>query len=109
MALLWYMKPSRSCLPDPRGSMSVPSQAIAEANKDVQKAMQATKLGPSWCEIARNTPDTTEQQQQRGTTLETTSKLEKQFLVDGDGVSVFLDSYCVPILYVSWLPARLPR
>ena len=39
------MKPSR-CLPDPKGSMSVPSQTIAEANKEVQKAMQATKRGP---------------------------------------------------------------
>ena len=64
------MKHSRS-LPDPRGSMSVPSQAIAEANKEVQKVMQATirgphlQLSPSRCEIARNTPDTTELQQQR--------------------------------------------
>ena len=103
MALLRYMKPSR-CLPDPKSSISVPSQPIAEANKEVQKAMQATKRGPylqlspSRCEKARNTPDTTEQQQQRGTTLETTSKLM------ADGVSVFLDSYCIPILYVSWLP-----
>ena len=41
MALLRYMKSSR-CLPDPKGSMSVPSQAIAEANKEVQKAMHAS-------------------------------------------------------------------
>ena len=88
MAVLPYMKPSL-CLPDPKVSMSVPSQAIAEVNREVQKAMQATKRGlylqlsPSRCEIARNTPDTTEQQQQRCTTLETTSKVEKQFLVDG--------------------------
>ena len=47
MALLRYMKPSR-CLPDPKASLSAsgPSQAIAEANKEVEKAMQATKRGP---------------------------------------------------------------
>ena len=56
----------------------------------------------------RNTPDTAEQQQ-RGTILETTSKVEKQFLVDGRWCFRLLDSYCIPILYVSWLPARLPR
>ena len=44
----------------------------------MQKSMQVTKRGPhlqlspSRCEIARSTPDTTEQQLQRGTTLETT-------------------------------------
>ena len=38
MALLRYMKPVGG-LPDPRGSLSsIPSQAIAEANKEVQKA-----------------------------------------------------------------------
>ena len=57
MALLRYMEPSR-CLPDPKGSMSFPSQAIAESNKEVQKAMQFTKRGPhlqlspSRCKIA---------------------------------------------------------
>ena len=41
-----------------RVALSVPSQAIAEANKEVQKAIQATKRGPclqlspSRCEIA---------------------------------------------------------
>ena len=41
------MKPSRG-LPDPKASLSAssPSQAIAEANKEVEKAMQATKRGP---------------------------------------------------------------
>ena len=40
MTLLRYMKPIDS-LPDPRGSLShsIPSQAIAEANREVQKAM----------------------------------------------------------------------
>ena len=39
MALLHYMKPIDG-LPDPRGSLSscISSQAIAEANKEVQKA-----------------------------------------------------------------------
>ena len=41
------MKPSRS-LPDLKASLSAsgPSQATAEANKEVEKAMQATKRGP---------------------------------------------------------------
>ena len=61
MALLRYMKPSRG-LPDPKSllSASVPLQVIAEANKEVQKVMQATKRGPYLklspslqCEIAK--------------------------------------------------------
>ena len=40
MALLRYLKPVDG-LPDPRGSLSssIPTQAIAEANKEVQKAI----------------------------------------------------------------------
>ena len=50
MALLCYMKPVSS-LPGPRGllSSSIPTQAIAEANKEVQKAVGAAdggKRGP---------------------------------------------------------------
>ena len=47
MALLRYMKPFRG-RPDPNASLSAsgPSQAIAEANKEIEKAMQTTKRGP---------------------------------------------------------------
>ena len=50
MALLHYMKPVGG-LPDPRGSLSssIPTQAIAEANKEVQKAVGTVdggKRGP---------------------------------------------------------------
>ena len=40
MALLQYMKPV-DCLPDHKGPLtsSIPAQAIAETNKEVQKAM----------------------------------------------------------------------
>ena len=41
MALLCYMKPVGG-LPDPRGSLSssIPTQVIAEANKEVQKQLE---------------------------------------------------------------------
>ena len=44
MALLRYLKP-RDGLPDPRGSLSssMPSQAIAQANCEVQEAIQSDK------------------------------------------------------------------
>ena len=44
MALLRYLKP-RDGLPDPRGSLSssMPSQAIAQANREVQEAIQSDK------------------------------------------------------------------
>ena len=47
MALLRYLKP-RDGLPDPRGalSLSMPSQAIAEANREVQEATSKAKRGP---------------------------------------------------------------
>ena len=49
MALLCYMKPVSS-LPGPRGLLSsIPTQAIAEANKEVQKAVGTAdggKRGP---------------------------------------------------------------
>ncbi len=48
MALLLYMKPIDG-LPDPRGLLShcIPSQAIAEANNEVQKAVAGgSKRGP---------------------------------------------------------------
>ena len=47
MALLRYLKP-RDGLPDPRGalSLSMPSQAIAEANREVQEATNKVKWGP---------------------------------------------------------------
>ena len=44
MALLRYLQP-RDGLPDPRGTLCscLPSQAIAEANREVQKATSSTK------------------------------------------------------------------
>ena len=47
MALLRYLKP-RDGLPDPRGalSLSMPSQAIAEANREVQEATSKAKREP---------------------------------------------------------------
>ena len=44
MALLRYLKP-RDGLPDPRGSLSssMPSQAIAQANQEVQEATPKEK------------------------------------------------------------------
>ena len=50
MALLCYMKPVGG-LPDPRGSLSssIPTHAIAEVNKEVQKAVGTAdggKCGP---------------------------------------------------------------
>ena len=57
MALLRYLKP-RDGLPDPKGSLSlsVPSQAIARANREVQEAMNSKgrkKRGP----YGRYSPD----------------------------------------------------
>ena len=114
MALLRYMKPSRcSCLQDPKGSMSVPSQAIVKANKEVQKAMQATKRGPylQLNPFWYDTQDTTEQQLQQHAALLSRQRanLRNNSWLMADGVSVFLDSYCTPILYVLWLPATLSR
>ena len=48
MALLWYLKPI-GCAPDPRGSLSrsIPSQAIAEANKQVERVLaEGSNRGP---------------------------------------------------------------
>ena len=46
MALLTRLKP-RNCLPDPRGllSSSIPSQAIAAANQEVEEAICTTSSG----------------------------------------------------------------
>ena len=57
MALLRYLKP-RDGLPDPKGSLSlsVPSQVIARANREVQEVMNSKggkKRGP----YGRYSPD----------------------------------------------------